>query len=58
MEFSVGKIPSQKEFIDNMEAKMKSENFLGDITALLRPEEKYEHTVAYEMIKKELLLLL
>jgi predicted nucleotidyltransferase component of viral defense system len=56
MEFSVGNVPSQKEFIDNMDAKMKNENFLGDITALLRPEEKYEHTLAYEMLKNELLL--
>ena len=41
-----------------MEAKIQSATFLGDITALLRPEEKYEHAVAYEMIKKKLLLLL
>ena len=37
---------------------MQNENFLGDIRALLRPEEKYEHKVAYELVKKELLFLL
>lgn len=58
MEFSVGNIPSQKEFIDNMEAKMQNENFLGDIKSLLRPEEKYEHKIAYELVKKKLLFLL
>ena len=55
MAFSVGQIPSQKEFLINMEAKMQNDNFLGDITALLRPEEKYNHLIAYEMIKKELI---
>lgn len=55
MEFSVGQIPSQKEFIENMEAKMQNENFLGDIKALIRPEESYDHVVANQMIKRELL---
>ena len=58
MEFSEKQVPTQKQFIDNMDSKMLNENFIGDITALLRPEEKYEHALAYEMIKKELLLLL
>lgn len=37
MQFSVGSSPSQREFMDNMELKMKDHEFLGDITALLRP---------------------
>lgn len=55
IEFSVGQIPSQKEFLENLEAKMRNENFLGDIKALLRPEENYNHATAYEMLKKELI---
>lgn len=56
MAFSVGQVPTQKQFIDNMDAKMLNENFIGDIKALLRPEEKYEHDVAYEMLKNDLLV--
>lgn len=55
MHFSVGSSPSQKEFIDNMELKMNDNEFLGDITALLRPTEKYEQHLAYDHIKARLL---
>lgn len=55
MRFSVGSVPSQKEFIDNMELKMKDSEFLGDITALLRPTEKYDQDEAYDRIKNSLL---
>lgn len=55
MEFSVGNIPSQKEFIKNMELKLQNEYFIGDIVGLIRPDEAYDHLDAYELIKKELL---
>jgi len=55
MRFSVGSAPSQKEFIDNMELKMKDNEFLGDITALLIPTEKYDQGEAYDRIKNSLL---
>lgn len=57
IKFSTSKIPSQKEFIENMEAKIKNENFIGDITALLRTDEKekYNQQEAYELIKAELI---
>lgn len=51
MHFSVEKPPTQKEFILNMEAKMKDSEFLGDITALLRPELSYNAQEAYEMVR-------
>lgn len=54
MEFSVGKAPSQKEFILNMEEKMANPNFVGDIKALIRPDENYDQEAAYVLIKKEL----
>ncbi|MBK7652183.1 MAG: nucleotidyl transferase AbiEii/AbiGii toxin family protein [Flammeovirgaceae bacterium] len=58
MKFSVGNSPSQKQFIDNMELKIKDSEFRGDITALLRPTEKYDQDIAYENIRTELLMKL
>lgn len=55
MAFSVKQPPSQKQFLLNMEAKMQDEEFAGDITALLRPTEKYDPKVAYALIQKELI---
>jgi predicted nucleotidyltransferase component of viral defense system len=55
MTFSVGKPPSQKAFILNMEAKLQDEYFKGDIIGLIRPGEIYDQNVAYELVKKELL---
>jgi predicted nucleotidyltransferase component of viral defense system len=55
MEISDGKSPSSKEFLINMEDKMKRDDFRGDIVALLRPEVKFNIDEAYELIKKELI---
>ena len=55
MQFSVGQAPSQKEFLQNMELKMQNDSFIGDITALIRPDEKYNREDAFELIKKELI---
>jgi predicted nucleotidyltransferase component of viral defense system len=58
MEFSVGKAPSQKEFMDNLDDKMKNDNFIGDIKALLHPSEKYEQSQGYELVKEKIIKLL
>ncbi|MBC7778296.1 MAG: nucleotidyl transferase AbiEii/AbiGii toxin family protein [Phycisphaerae bacterium] len=55
MAFSVAAPPSQREFILNMEAKMKDTEFLGDITAVLRPETPYSPKEAYELVRTELI---
>lgn len=55
MKFSVGNVPSQKEFIQNLELKLQDNYFLGDIVALIRPDEEYKHQTAYELVTKELL---
>lgn len=55
MRFSVEKPPTQKEFILNMEAKMKDSEFLGDITALIRPELLYNAREAYEVVRARLI---
>ena len=54
MAFSVGKPPSQKEFLQNMEEKEKDLNFTGDMEALLRPEIKYDQEAAFEWLKSEI----
>ena len=53
--FSVGKPPSQKAFILNIEAKLQDEYFKGDIIGLIRPDEAYDQDKAYELVKTELL---
>ncbi len=55
MQFVVDKLPSQKEFILNMEEKMQDKEFTGDIQMILRPGVEYQNNKAYEFIKKEIL---
>ena len=53
--FVVDKPPTQKEFLLNMEKKIKDAEFLGDTNMLLRPDEKYNPQEAYELVKNELI---
>lgn len=55
MTFSVEKPPTQREYILNMEAKMQDSEFLGDTTALLRPDVPYNPQTAYELVKTTLI---
>ncbi|MBV6425524.1 MAG: hypothetical protein KIPDCIKN_00003 [Haliscomenobacter sp.] len=55
MNFSVEKPPTQREYILNMEAKMQDSEFLGDTTALLRPDVPYDPQTAYELVKTTLI---
>lgn len=55
MQFVTGESPSQKVYLQNMEAKMQDDEFRGDIVALIRPTEKYDQGVAFELVRKELL---
>lgn len=55
MEKEKSQSPSSKEFILNMVDKMNTPEFTGDIFGLLRPNVKYDSSVAYELIKTELL---
>lgn len=47
--------PTQKMYLENMNDKILSDEFLGDITALIRPIERYDQTIAFEVVKTELL---
>jgi predicted nucleotidyltransferase component of viral defense system len=55
MDFSAGISPSRKEYLMNLEDKMKDSNFLGDTVALLRPEVSYDAAIAFELIKTKLI---
>jgi hypothetical protein len=52
MEFSVGKAPSQKEFLQNIEAKENDAAFEGDMEGLLRSEIHYDQKTAFQWLKE------
>lgn len=55
MKHEVRGIPPRKNYLTNLENKMKDPDFLGDTTAILRPDENYNPDIAYLLIKKELI---
>ncbi|MBI2420032.1 MAG: nucleotidyl transferase AbiEii/AbiGii toxin family protein [Ignavibacteriales bacterium] len=46
-----GKPPSKAEYLNNLANKMVDPDFLGDTTALLRPEEHYSPMEAFEKVR-------
>lgn len=52
MEFVVGKMPSYKQFVNNMEEKMQDPEFLDDTLALLRTNIHFSPSEAYPLIYK------
>lgn len=49
MEFVVEKVPTYKQFVQNMELKMQDPEFLGDTDMLLREDAAhFEPVLAYE----------
>lgn len=54
MEYSVGKPPSQKQFLANMEEKLLDREFMEDIHAVLKPGAEYDNGKAWELVKKRL----
>ena len=55
MRFVVAEPPTRRQFLLNMEAKMGDRDFMGDITALLRPDEPFDPQTAYELVKAEII---
>ncbi len=55
MKFAVGKIPPKKQFLLNIDAKIRDDDFVSDTSFLLRATEKYNPIEAYELVKKEIL---
>lgn len=58
MQFVVNEVPSAKTFLDNIMAKMEDDEFLGDIKALIRPTASYEPIQAFELLQRELFVLM
>ncbi|MFN5646128.1 MAG: nucleotidyl transferase AbiEii/AbiGii toxin family protein [Sphingobacteriales bacterium] len=55
MNFVVEEPPTQKVYLRTMEAKMQDDEFTGDISALIRPTEKYDQATAFELVRTVLL---
>lgn len=55
MDFSVEKPPTKKQFMANMEEKMKDKEFHQDIHSILRPEVEYDNLKAWEVVRTELI---
>lgn len=55
MEFVVERVPSYKEFVQNMELKMSDDEFLSDVLPLLRPEIEFDPHTAYPMIFEKII---
>lgn len=55
MAFTVENLPTYKQFVNNMEAKMTDEEFLGDTMGLLRPEMSFEPLSSYQLVKETLI---
>ncbi len=55
MEHSVDKVPTQRQFLLNMEEKLTDKEFLNDIHIILKPSIEYNNNRAWEMVKKELI---
>lgn len=55
MDFVVSHIPTYKEFVINMEAKMQDEEFLCDTQQLLRSDEEYNPHKGYEAVRSLLI---
>ena len=52
MEFSVGRAPSQIEFLQNIEAKENDAAFEGDMEGLLRGEINYDQKLAFKWLRE------
>jgi len=55
MDYAVSEPPTQKVYLQQMEAKMQDDEFIGDIAALIRPTENYDHATAFELVRMHLL---
>ena len=55
MKSSVTIIPTRKQFIQNIEKKLFDDEFLGDIKAIIRPDENYSPSEAWEVVKIQII---
>ena len=50
MEFAVDKVPSYKQYVNNMQEKMEDPEFTNDMQSLLRPGISFIPIDAYSLI--------
>lgn len=55
MKFSIGNIPTARQFELNLQEKKESPDFTGDMEALLRPGIEYDQDKAFEWVQNELI---
>ncbi|HOB85560.1 MAG TPA: nucleotidyl transferase AbiEii/AbiGii toxin family protein [Bacteroidales bacterium] len=55
MKSSVKTSPTRKQFIQNVESKLTDDEFVGDIKAIIRPDENYNPCRAWELIKDQII---
>jgi hypothetical protein len=53
MKHEVTGIPSKASYLKNLEDKMNDPEFLGDTTALLRPDETYDPKEGFRLVKSD-----
>jgi hypothetical protein len=53
--YNIDAPPTQKQFLLNLEEKLKDPDFEGDIYGLLRPGVEYDQDKAYELVKTALI---
>jgi hypothetical protein len=46
--------PSRNEYLQNMELKLTDNDFLNDITLLLRADEQYHSQEAWNLVREKL----
>jgi hypothetical protein len=56
--FVVDNPPTQKEYVQNMELKIRDGEFLDDTNLLLRLDDKYNPGEAWELVKNKLIIKL
>lgn len=55
MQYVVENPPNQKNYLENLEEKMLDDEFIGDTTALIAPNENYNPYFAFEVVKAGLI---
>ena len=55
MTFAVSRPPTRKQFVLNMEEKMNDPIFLEDTRNLIRPNNSYNPTEAYDLVRQKLI---
>jgi predicted nucleotidyltransferase component of viral defense system len=56
MKFAVGKPPTRKKFLLNLDLKMNSSEFSGDLEGLLNPNLEYNQERAYKWLQETLVM--